>query len=216
MTVTSSHDTTAPRTPNIAKGVLLRAAAFSFTVSLILGVTGLWQQVMPWLLILIIFYYAGPLMSWDMRHKLLPNAYTYPLAGAQAGVAGGRGVSGLAAGLLVTDPILSLTGAGTEGAATHGALMLIIALAITGLLFAFALFAPVGLGDVKLLAGLSLATGYYGFEAAFCSLFLGHVLALPVALVAYRRGEKTVPMGPFLITGALLVLLFMPVRPLFF
>lgn len=94
--------------------------------------------------------------------------------------------------------------------------MLIIALAITGLLFAFALFAPVGLGDVKLLAGLSLATGYYGFEAAFCSLFLGHVLALPVALVAYRRGEKTVPMGPFLITGALLVLLFMPVRPLFF
>ena len=207
MTVTSSHDTTAPRTPNIAKGVLLRAATFSFTVSLILGVTGLWQQVMPWLLILIIFYYAGPLMSWDMRHKLLPNAYTYPLAVAQAG---------LAAGLLVTDPILSLTGAGTEGAATHGALMLIIALAITGLLFAFALFAPVGLGDVKLLAGLSLATGYYGFAAAFCSLFLGHVLALPVALVAYRRGEKTVPMGPFLITGALLVLLFMPVRPLFF
>lgn len=206
MTVTSSHGTT-PRTPNIAKGVLLRAAAFSFTASLILGVTGLWQQVMPWLLILTIFYYAGPLMSWDMRHKLLPNAYTYPLAVAQAG---------LAAGLLVTDPILNLTGSPTTGAATHGALMLIIALAITGCFFAFALFAPVGLGDVKLLAGLSLATGYYGFEAAFCSLFLGHFLALPVAYIARRKGEKTVPMGPFLITGALLVLLFMPVRPLFF
>ena len=207
MTVTSSHDTTTPRTPNIAKGVLLRAAAISFAVSLILGVTGLWQQVMPWLLILTIFYYAGPLMSWDMRHKLLPNAYTYPLAVAQGG---------LAAGLLVTDPILNLTGAATEGAATHGALMLIIALAITGLLFAFALFAPIGLGDVKLLAGLSLATGYYGFEAAFISLFLGHVLALPAAYIARRKGEKTVPMGPFFITGALLVLLFMPVRPLFF
>lgn len=206
MTVTSSHDTTAPRTPNIAKGVLLRAAV-SFTVSLILGVTGLWQQVMPWLLILIIFYYAGPLMSWDMRHKLLPNAYTYPLAVAQGG---------LAAGLLVTDPILNLTGSPTTGAATHGALMLIIALAITGCFFAFALFAPVGLGDVKLLAGLSLATGYYGFEAAFCSLFLGHFLALPIAYIARRKGEKTVPMGPFLITGALLVLLFMPVRSLFF
>lgn len=206
MTVTSSHGTT-PRTPNIAKGVLLRAAAFSFTASLILGVTGLWQQVMPWLLILTIFYYAGPLMSWDMRHKLLPNAYTYPLAVAQAG---------LAAGLLVTDPILNLTGSPTTGATTHGALMLIIALAITGCFFAFALFAPVGLGDVKLLAGLSLATGYYGFEAAFCSLFLGHFLALPVAYIARRKGEKTVPMGPFLITGALLVLLFMPVRPLFF
>lgn len=203
MTVTNSHDTTAPRTPNIAKGVLLRAAAISFAVSLILGVTGLWQQVMSWLLILTIFYYAGPLMSWDMKHKLLPNAYTYPLAVAQ---------TGLAAGLLVTDPILSLTGTATTGAATHGAVMLITALAITGV----ALFAPIGLGDVKLLAGLSLATAYYGFEAAFISLFLGHVLALPVALVAHRRGEKTVPMGPFLITGALLVLLFMPVRALFF
>lgn len=207
MTVTNSHDTTTPRTPNIAKGVLLRAAAISFTVSLILGVAGLWQQVMPWLLILTIFYYAGPLMSWDMRYKLLPNAYTYPLAVAQAG---------LAAGLLVTDPILSLTGAATTGAATHGAVMLIAALAITGMLFALALFAPIGLGDVKLLAGLSAATGYYGFEAAFISLFLGHVLALPVAFIAHRKGEKTVPMGPFLITGALLVLLFMPVRALFF
>lgn len=206
MTLTSSHGTT-PRTPNIAKGVLLRAAVVSFTASLILGVTGLWQQVMPWLLILIIFYYAGPLMSWDMRHKLLPNAYTYPLAVAQAG---------LAAGLLVTDPILNLTGSPTTGATTHGAIMLITTLAITSVLFALALFAPIGLGDVKLLTGLSLATGYYGFEAAFCSLFLGHVLALPVALIAHRKGEKTVPMGPFLITGALLVLLFMPVRTLFF
>lgn len=207
MTVTSSHDTTAPRTPNIAKGVLLRAGSISFTVSLILGVTGLWPQVMPWLLILIIFYYAGPLMSWDMRHKLLPNAYTYPLAVAQFG---------LAAGLLVTDPILNLTGSPTTGAAPHGAIMLITTLAITGVLFALALFAPVGLGDVKLLAGLSAATAYYGFEAAFISLFLGHVLALPVAYNAHRKGEKTVPMGPFLITGALLVLLFMPVRTLFF
>ena len=207
MTVTSSHDTATPRTPNIAKGVLLRATAVSFTVSLILGVTGLWQQVMPWLLILTIFYFAGPLMSWDMKHKLLPNAYTYPLAVAQAG---------LAAGLLVTDPILNLTGSPTTGAATHGALMLIIALAITGCFFAFALCAPVGLGDVKLLAGLSAATAYYGFEAAFISLFLGHFLALPVAYIARRKGEKTVPMGPFLITGALLVLLFMPVRTLFF
>ena len=205
--MTNSHDTTAPRTPNIAKGVLLRAAAISFAVSLILGVTGLWQQVMSWLLILTIFYYAGPLMSWDMKHKLLPNAYTYPLAVAQ---------TGLAAGLLVTDPILSLTGAATTGAATHGAVMLITALAITGVLFVLALFAPIGLGDVKLLAGLSLATAYYGFEAAFISLFLGHVLALPVAIIAHRKGEKTVPMGPFLITGALLVLLFMPVRTLFF
>lgn len=207
MTVTSSHGTATPRTPNIAKGVLLRAAAFSFTASLILGVTGLWQQVMPWLLILTIFYYAGPLMSWDMKHKLLPNAYTYPLAVAQAG---------LAAGLLVTDPILNLTGSPTTGAATHGAVMLIAALAITSVLFALALFAPIGLGDVKLLAGLSAATAYYGPETAFISLFLGHVLALPVAYIAHRRGEKTVPMGPFLITGALLVLLFMPVRSLFF
>lgn len=207
MTVTSSHGTATPRTPNIAKGVLLRAAAVSFTASLILGVTGLWQQVMPWLLILTIFYYAGPLMSWDMKHKLLPNAYTYPLAVAQGG---------LAAGLLVTDPILNLTGSPTTGATTHGAIMLITALAITSVLFALALFAPIGLGDVKLLAGLSAATAYHGFEAAFISLFLGHVLALPVAYIAHRRGEKTVPMGPFLITGALLVLLFMPVRALFF
>ena len=148
MTLTSSHGTAAPRTPPIVKGVLYRAAAMSFTVSLILGVTGLWQQVMPWLLIFIIFRCAGPLMSWDMRHKLLPNAYTVPLAVAQ---------TGLAAGLLVTDPILNLTGTATTGATAHGAIMLITALAITSVLFALALFAPIGMGDVKLLAGLSLA-----------------------------------------------------------
>lgn len=202
MTVTSSHDTAAPRTPPIVKGVLYRAAAMSFAVSLILGVTGFWQQVMPWLLVLTIFRWAGPLMSWDMRHKLLPNAHTVPLAVALAG---------LSAGLLVTDPILNLTGAPATGATAHGATMLITALAITG-----ALFAPIGMGDVKLLAGLTLATGYYGPGAGIISLFLGHVLALPVAIIAHRRGEKTVPMGPFLITGALLVLLFMPVRSLFF
>lgn len=207
MTLTSSHGTAAPRTPPIVKGVLYRAAAMSFTVSLILGVTGFWQQVMPWLLILTIFRWAGPLMSWDMRHKLLPNAYTVPLAVALAG---------LSAGLLVTDPILNLTGAPATGATTHGAIMLITALAITGVLFALALFAPIGMGDVKLLAGLTFATGYYGFESGVIALFLGQVLALPVAIIAHRRGEKTVPMGPFLITGALLVLLFMPVRPLLF
>ena len=202
MTLTSSHGTAAPRTPPIVKGVLYRAAAMSFTVSLILGVTGFWQQVMPWLLILTIFRWAGPLMSWDMRHKLLPNAYTVPLAVALAG---------LSAGLLVTDPILNLTGAPATGATTHGAIMLITALAITGVLFA-----PIGMGDVKLLAGLTFATGYYGFESGVIALFLGHVLALPVAIIAHRRGEKTTPMGPFLITGALLVLLFMPVRSIFF
>lgn len=207
MTVTSSHGATAPSTPPIVKGVLYRAAALSFVASLILGVTGLWQQVMPWLLILTIFRWAGPLMSWDMRHKLLPNAYTVPLAVALAG---------LSAGLLVTDPILNLTGAPATGATTHGAIMLITALAITGVLVALALFAPIGMGDVKLLAGLTLATGYYGFESGVIALFLGHVLALPVAIIAHRRGEKTVPMGPFLITAALLVLLFMPVRNLFF
>ena len=207
MTVTSSHDTAAPRTPPIVKSVLYRAAAMSFTVSLILGVTGFWQQAMPWLLILTIFRGAGPLMSWDMRHKLLPNAHTVPLAVALAG---------LSAGLLVTDPILNLTGAPATGATAHGATMLITALAITGVLFALALFAPIGMGDVKLLAGLTLATAYYGPGAGIISLFLGHVLALPAAIIAHRRGEKTTPMGPFLITGALLVLLFMPVRSLFF
>lgn len=206
MTVPSSHGTT-PGTPSIAKGVLYRAGSISFTVSLILGVTGLWQQVMPWLLILTIFYYAYPLISWDMRHKLLPNAYTYPLAVAQAG---------LATGLLATDPIRNLTGEPSQGATTHGATMLITTGIITGLLFIIALFAPLGLGDVKLLAGLTAATAYYGFEAAFISLFLGHILALPVAFIAHRKGEKTIPMGPFLITAAILVLLFMPLRTLFF
>lgn len=205
--MTSSHGATAPSTPPIVKGVLYRAAAISFAASLILGVTGLWQQVMPWLLVLVIFRWAGPLMSWDMRHKLLPNAYTVPLAVALAG---------LSAGLLVTDPILNLTGAPATGATTHGATMLITALAITGVLFALALFAPIGMGDVKLLVGLTLATAYYGPGAGIISLFLGHVLALPVAIIAHRRGKKTTPMGPFLITGALLVLLFMPVRSLFF
>lgn len=206
MTVTSSHGTT-PGTPPIAKGALYRAGSISLTASLILGVTGAWQQMMPWLLTLTILYYAHPLMSWDMKHKLLPNAYTYPLAVAQAG---------LATGLLATDPILNLTGSPTTGATAHGATMLVTTGTLTGILFIIALFAPLGLGDVKLLAGLTAATAYYGFEAAFISLFLGHILALPVALIAHRRGEKTIPMGPFLITAALLVLLFMPLRTLFF
>lgn len=88
--------------------------------------------------------------------------------------------------------------------------------ALAALLAAIFLFAPrlfnadaIGMGDVKLGLLIGAALGW----AAASALALGFLFVLPVALViAIRRGAKaarrtTIPLGPFLALGALVVLL---------
>jgi leader peptidase (prepilin peptidase)/N-methyltransferase len=63
-----------------------------------------------------------------------------------------------------------------------------------------------GLGDVKLAAGLGAALGWYGWGVLFVGAFAGvlfNSLYAVVLVVARRAGRKSeIPFGPFMITGA--------------
>lgn len=69
----------------------------------------------------------------------------------------------------------------------------------------------IGMGDVKLAAGLGLYTGFLGFEAMLAGFVLAFVLGgvqAVVLLIARRATRRTrIAFGPAMILGALLVLL---------
>jgi len=119
----------------------------------------------------------------DARHRVLPNVIVGPAI--------------LAVGLIlaVTDP-----GAFLE----H----LVIAAAAGGFFFAFTAFIPraFGMGDAKLVFLLGLALG----SKVLPALLLGVFAQLPVALYLIAKHgsaarKQTIPFGPFLALGGLVV-----------
>lgn len=65
-----------------------------------------------------------------------------------------------------------------------------------------------GLGDVKLLAYLALLTGYQSWSAVLQGLFAGFAIAAVTALALRGgRGGKQIPLAPWLIFGAVIVLM---------
>lgn len=129
----------------------------------------------------------------DLRSHRLPDRVTCPAAAA------------CAAAFLVDAVVL-----GTWGALGR-------ALLATGVSFAVgALAAAVspdgfGFGDVKLLALLGLVLGWFGWGVLMTGVFLGLLTGalVSVLLLASRRaGWRTaIPLGPPLLTGAVLTLL---------
>ncbi len=83
----------------------------------------------------------------------------------------------------------------------------LVGVGIFGLLFALTRGMGLGFGDVKLAAVLGIFLGPAAAIAAFVVAFLvGAACAVPV-LVARRRGGKDVlPLGPFLVVGATVML----------
>ncbi len=86
--------------------------------------------------------------------------------------------------------------------------------ALYGVYFALAFAYPAGMGfgDVKLAGVLGLYLGWLGWDAWAVGLFLGFLLGgvVGLGLIAVgRAGRKTaLPFGPFMITGAMVAILF--------
>jgi leader peptidase (prepilin peptidase)/N-methyltransferase len=78
--------------------------------------------------------------------------------------------------------------------------------------FALALFAPFGLGDVKLGAVLAAALGWFSWGYLIYGMLAGFVLAsivsLPLVLVRRASMKSAIPLGPALIAGAFVVVAF--------
>jgi leader peptidase (prepilin peptidase)/N-methyltransferase len=69
-----------------------------------------------------------------------------------------------------------------------------------------------GLGDVKLAAGLGLILGFAGWPAVFAGLLVAHlsngIVALFLLVTRRIRGDRPVPFGPALLAGALVAVSF--------
>ncbi|MFC4018962.1 prepilin peptidase [Micromonospora sp. GCM10011542] len=70
-----------------------------------------------------------------------------------------------------------------------------------------------GLGDAKLILSVTALLGWWGWGAAFGAVFLGFLVAglVGVALLATGRARRGahIPMGPFFIAGAVVMLALM-------
>lgn len=91
--------------------------------------------------------------------------------------------------------------------------------ALAGFYLVLALISPsgMGMGDVKAAAGLGVMLAWRGWTALIIGGFAGFLLAAVygIALVASRRATRKhqIPFGPFMITGAFLVILAAPLMP---
>lgn len=132
-----------------------------------------------------------PLVLVDLRERRLPDPLT--LGGAASVLA-----LLLARGALTGD--LEPTVRGLIGAA-----------AMTGILLAFHLASPrgMGFGDVKLGLLLGLVIGARSLDLVLVALLLAGLLGALGGLalmVRHRRRDVTLPFGPYLVTGAALAL----------
>jgi len=122
---------------------------------------------------------APPLFRGDLAEHRLPNRLVIPAL--LAGVVG-LGVNWLASGVPPLVPVLA------------GAIY-------AGVLFAFALFGGMGMGDVKLAAALGLASP--SATIAVLSPVLAFLIGgIAAAVVLIRRGRRArIAFGPFLLAG---------------
>ena len=85
-----------------------------------------------------------------------------------------------------------------------------LVLSISFLIVSFATRGGMGMGDVKLSAGIGLIAGFYGTQTLFLSTFLSFILGalVGVALLLLRKGnlKTTLPFGPFMIIGQLVAM----------
>jgi leader peptidase (prepilin peptidase) / N-methyltransferase len=119
----------------------------------------------------------------DIDHLLILDVLTLPvaLAGAVIALASGKFIGAI------------------EGAA--------LGIALFGLMYFATRGAGLGFGDVKLAGCLGVFCGLDGSIAAFAAAFIiGAILAIPVLLTRKRRAKDVLPLGPFLVLGALIVI----------
>lgn len=183
----------------LRRGAVLPAGPIEVAAALItaVGATVGWgNPLLP--TVLWIGLYAVAAGAVDIRHHRLPDALTLSAVPITALV------------LLVIEWVAPNAGSPIRAAVTAvGA----------GVLFgAPALLSPVamGWGDVKLMLSLGAATGFVSVAAALLAVVVGFVLAAVVALAGILLGRWTtksaIALGPFLLVGSWLVLLWASVR----
>jgi len=151
------------------------------------GLLGATVGAVPLLPVLLLAAVLGVLLAViDLRCLRLPN----PLVAALALL------TGFPVGLL-----------GEPGQVARG----VLAAAMS--FFAYAMIAlwprgGLGFGDVKLAAALGLVLGFLGWPVLLLGLALPHLINGPIALFLLARGRigrrSAMPLGPALLTGALL------------
>ena len=133
-------------------------------------------------------------LTWvDLREHRLPNRWT--LALAVGGAVTLWGASILQGGERLAPSLVGFVG--------YPALMMLLHLASRG---------GLGLGDVKVAAGLGLYTGWLGWEAwaqaVFLGFVIGGVLALVMVLTRRATAKTRLAFGPPLLAGAVVAVLF--------
>jgi leader peptidase (prepilin peptidase)/N-methyltransferase len=147
-------------------------------------------HVLPAYLVLALI--TPPLTATDLAEHRLPDRIVYPALGASATL--------LTAAALSTHHTSALLRAALAALALSGTL-LTLAIASGG---------AIGLGDVKLAALTAMTTGYTGWRELCTGTLAAFTLAAlaSLALLAARKASRgsEIPLGPFLLTGAVLAL----------
>lgn len=139
---------------------------------------------------------AAVLLNIDIRQHRLPNAWT------------GRFFVCAAVLLLAT----TVTAAEASGLDGRWLTTLLGSVGYTGLMFVLHVFTRggLGMGDVKLAAGLGLYTGFIGVNALVAGFMLAFIVGgvQAVYLVLFRGAKKTtrIAFGPAMLIGCSLVL----------
>jgi leader peptidase (prepilin peptidase)/N-methyltransferase len=148
----------------------------------------------PWALLAVAVVLLGVVGVWlaviDLRTHLLPDWLLLPTCLTVA-----------------TLLVLSWVGEGDARTLLRAAASAVVTLIVYT---AMSRWGSLGFGDVKLGALLALVLGWAGWSAALAGPVLGFVLGAVVAVVllASGRGSKThLAFGPYLIAGALIVLI---------
>lgn len=134
------------------------------------------------------------LLVYDLRWLLLPNRIMYPLGGIAL--------------------IYAFSGVLAADRPHHALLNVFFAVAIGGgifyLLFQVSQGKWIGGGDVKLgwLLGLLVGSPAKAFLLLFLASFLGSLVSLPLLATGRLKRTSTIPFGPFLITAAIITVLF--------
>ncbi|MEO0049164.1 MAG: hypothetical protein RL556_496 [Actinomycetota bacterium] len=128
---------------------------------------------------------AWPLAATDIREHRLPNKLVVPSFGFTL-------IGQLAAVLVGASGLLVL------GAFSLGLLVFGLALTVN-------YFGTLGMGDVKLLAAMAFALGWWGSAAVLTSVLLAFILAglFVLAKVIFKRARfsQAIALGPYLIAG---------------
>jgi len=128
-----------------------------------------------------------PVFFIDLEHQIIPDSLSYILV-----------ISGILLSTLQGHPLTSLIGAGIGA----GLFFLILYLSLI-----FLHQPGMGMGDVKLAAGIGAFTGWkMALLSFFLSFFIGAVVAGVLVLFHLKGMKDKIPFGPFLVSGALISL----------